>query len=233
MMEPILGVAANAPADLVKDTDAATFREDVIDASMEVPVVVDFWAEWCGPCKTLGPMLEKAVNAARGKVRMVKLNIEANAQNQALAQQMRIQSIPAVYAFFHGRPVDGFVGAVPESQIKTFVEKLSQLAGPGGAGEAIQAALDEAKAAFDAGDVQTAGAIYQQVLQGAGDNAAAIAGLARCLIALGQAEEARQMLDRLPADIAKKPEIQSVLTQLALAAEAAGDRKSTRLNSSH
>jgi len=221
MMEPILGAAATAPADLAKETDATTFRTDVIEASMQVPVIVDFWAEWCGPCKTLGPMLEKAVAAARGKVRMVKLNIEASAQNQALAAQMRIQSIPAVYAFFQGRPVDGFVGAMPESQVQSFVEKLSRLAG-GDTGADIQAALDEAKAALDQGDVQTAGAIYQQILQAEGDNAPAIAGLARCLIALGQPDEARGMIERLPEDVAKKPEIQSVLTQLQLMTEAAG-----------
>src|SRR3546814_17408010 len=110
MREPILGVAANGPADLVKDTDAATCREDVIDASMEVPVVVDFWADWCGPCKTLAPMLEKAVNAARGTARMVKLNIEETAENQALTQQMSIPPTPATYTFLQGRQVASVVG---------------------------------------------------------------------------------------------------------------------------
>src|SRR5688572_30490016 len=119
-MEPLLSTAQPAPAGLVKDSDTASFRADVIDASKTVPVIVDFWAPWCGPCKTLGPQIEKAVKAARGKVRLVKVDID---QNQQLAAQLRVQSIPAVFAFFQGRPVDGFVGAIPESQIKAFVDR--------------------------------------------------------------------------------------------------------------
>ncbi|MEO3435380.1 co-chaperone YbbN [Inquilinus sp. CAU 1745] len=213
--------AAAAPADLVKDTDAASFSADVIEASMTTPIIVDFWAPWCGPCKTLGPLIEKAVRAARGKVKLVKLDIEANPQNQALAAQMRVQSIPAVYAFFQGRPVDGFVGALPESQIKSFIDKLIAMTGDGGADD-LAAALDQAKAALEGGDVQTAGAIYQQILEIEPENATALAGLARCMIALGQPDRASEFLDALAPELLAKPEIQSVRTQLDLAAQTAG-----------
>src|SRR5882724_11751120 len=145
-MEPLIGAApGNAGADLIKSSSTAAFMADVIDASNDQPVIVDFWAPWCGPCKTLGPALEKAVRAARGAVRMVKINVD---ENQELAQQMRIQSIPAVYAFKGGRPVDGFVGALPESQIKQFVKRLGGAAGP----SPVEEALEMAKEAFAAGD---------------------------------------------------------------------------------
>ena len=116
---------ANA-ADLIKDSNQQTFAQDVLDASMQVPVIVDFWAPWCGPCKQLGPIIEKAVKDARGAVKLVKINVD---ENQELAAQMRIQSIPAVYAFFQGRPVDGFVGAQPESALRQFIQRLAKLAG--------------------------------------------------------------------------------------------------------
>src|SRR5215472_7193792 len=146
-MEPILGGAA-APAggaDLIKNGSTATFMTDVIDASHEAAVVVDFWATWCGPCKTLGPMLEKAVKDAKGAVRLVKIDID---KNQQLAQQMRIQSIPAVYAFKDGRPVDAFVGALPESEIKQFIARLGGAKGP----SPVEEALALAKEAMTEGD---------------------------------------------------------------------------------
>jgi len=202
---------------VVKDTDTAGFATDVIEASMTTPVIVDFWAPWCGPCKTLGPALEKVVRAARGKVRMVKLNID---ENQQLATQMRIQSIPAVYAFHQGRPVDGFAGAVPESQLKSFVDKLVQLAGAGDT--ALQDALDQAKEILAAEDFHGAAAIYNQILQVEPDLPAAIAGLARCLIGVGDLAQARQLIDGVSADNAKNPEIVGVLRTIELAEQTAG-----------
>ena len=135
-----LGEKPQADANLIKDATEATFMADVIEASREVPVIVDFWATWCGPCKTLGPMLEAAVTAAKGKVRMVKVDVD---QNQRIAAQLRIQSIPTVYAFWQGQPVDGFQGAVPASELKAFIDRVSALGGDGGLAEALQAAEHE------------------------------------------------------------------------------------------
>src|SRR5215470_10490050 len=163
-MEPMLkgAVPQAAPADLIKDSDQTKFAKDVIEASRTVPVIVDFWAPWCGPCKQLGPALEKAVNEAKGAVRMVKIDID---KNQQLAAQMRIQSIPAVYAFFQGQPVDGFVGALPESQVKTFVSKLAALAGGAEVGPSpVEEALEQAEESLAAGDHGAASAIFNQVL---------------------------------------------------------------------
>ncbi len=216
-MEPLLSTAAAPPADAVKDTDTAQFAVDVIDASMTTPVIVDFWAPWCGPCKQLGPALEKAVLATRGKVRMVKLNID---DNQQIAAQMRIQSIPAVYAFFQGRPVDGFVGAVPESQIKSFVDNLVKMGGD--PSDAVDQALEQAKAALDAGDTDTAGALYSQILQAVPDLPAAIAGLARVLIAMGRTDDARKVLDQAPDEARKTGDIAAVLSSLELAEQTSG-----------
>ena len=216
-MEPILSAAGPEAGDVVKDTDTAGFAADVIEASMSTPIIVDFWAPWCGPCKTLGPALEKVVRAARGKVRMVKLNID---ENQQLAAQMRIQSIPAVYAFHQGRPVDGFAGALPESQLKSFVDKLVQLAG--GADTALEDALARAKEVLDAEDFHGAAAVYNQILQAEPDHAGAIAGLARCLIGVGEIAQARQVIEGVSDDNAKNPEIVGVLRAIELAEQTAG-----------
>jgi putative thioredoxin len=204
-----------APAgDLIKDSSEATFMADVIEASREVPVIVDFWAPWCGPCKTLGPMLEKAVTEARGKVRMVKVNVD---ENQQIAAQLRIQSIPTVYAFFQGQPVDGFQGAVPGSEIKAFVDRLVGLAGDGGLGEALTAAEEM----LTQGAAADAAQVFASILQEEPENAAAYGGLVRAYLAAGEEQRAEALLDQVPAKIATAPEIEAARAQLRLNQQAA------------
>jgi putative thioredoxin len=176
-------------------------------------VIVDFWAPWCGPCKTLGPALEKAVREAKGAVRMVKINVD---ENQELAQQMRIQSIPAVYAFKGGRPVDGFVGALPESQIKAFVQRLSVGGGPK-APSPVEEAVEMAKEALASGDAGRAATIFTQVLEPEPDNVDAIAGLTRAYIARNDLERAKETLDRAPKEAAGHAEIVAARASLELA----------------
>ncbi len=198
-METMLKGAAPqaAPADLVKDSDQNKFAKDVLEASRTVPVIVDFWAPWCGPCKTLQPIIEKVVRAAKGAVKLVKIDID---KNQMLAQQLRIQSIPAVYAFFGGRPVDGFMGAVPESQVQAFVDKLVQAAGgaAGGAGNELAELLEQAKAAMAQNDTTTAAQIYSEILGVEPTNVTALAGLARYQIDNGDMEQAKELLGQVP-----------------------------------
>jgi putative thioredoxin len=211
---PAAGPAGASAADLIKDSNQEAFAQDVLDVSMQVPVIVDFWATWCGPCKTLGPLIEKVVKEAKGAVRLVKIDVDSN---QALAGQLRIQSIPAVYAFFQGRPVDGFVGAQPESQLKQFVQRLAKMGAAGAGPSPIDEALEQAEAAFAEGDYGAANAIFGQVLDHEGDNAKAIAGLARCLIATGDLAGAKEMLDGVTPEVLKNPAIVSVVSQLELA----------------
>ena len=218
MLELNTNTAAEAPgAEIIKDSSEATFMADVVEASKEVPVVVDFWAPWCGPCKTLGPMLEDAVTAARGKVRMVKVNVD---ENQGIAAQLRIQSIPTVYAFWQGQPVDGFQGAVPGSEIKAFVDRLTELGGDGGLAEAVEAAEEMLTEGAAADAAETFAAILQQEPE----HAAAYGGLVRAHVAAGQMDRAEALLDRAPSAIASAPEIEAARAQLDLArqAESAG-----------
>lgn len=224
MFSPPPNTAANAAAnaDVIKDGTDRTFMADVIEASRDTPVIVDFWAPWCGPCKQLGPAIEKAVRAAKGAVKLVKIDTD---QHPMIAQQLRVQSIPAVYAFYQGRPVDGFVGAQPESQIKAFVERLTKLGGgAGGMDDMLEDALAQAKEALDAGDVATASDIYGQIHQAVPENAAAYAGLVRCLIATKDLERAKQMIDQAPEAIAKDKDLLAAKSAIEVAeqAEAAG-----------
>jgi putative thioredoxin len=208
--EPLIGGNGAAGAALVKDVTTASFMAEVVDASFDQPVIVDFWAPWCGPCKQLGPILEKVVRGAGGAVRMVKLNID---ENPEIAQQMRIQSIPAVYAFKEGRPVDGFVGALPESQVKQFVQRLGGSAGP----SPVDEAMAMAKEAAQTGDHATAAAIYTQVLQHEPDHADALAGLARAMIGRGELNEAREVLAGVPKELERHAEIAAAISALELA----------------
>ncbi len=205
-------------ADLIKEGDTASFTRDVIEASKQVPVIVDFWAPWCGPCKQLGPLLEKMVTAARGGVRLVKINID---KNQTLAGQLRIQSIPAVFAFFQGQPVDGFVGAQNESQIKAFFDRLLSHDGASAGAEPIQQALEQAQAALEEHQPGAASALFGQVLQHDPKNETALAGLIRCHLESGDHAGARQKLDSLPEGMAANPAFASVLAAVELAEQGA------------
>ncbi|MSP84083.1 MAG: thioredoxin [Alphaproteobacteria bacterium] len=212
-MEPIIG---GAPAgDLIKDSNVKTFQADVLEASRTVPVVVDFWAPWCGPCKQLGPLLEKAARAAKGKFKLVKVNID---ENQQIARTLRVQSIPAVFAFVNGQPVDGFVGALPESQIKAFLGRLIGDEGP----SALDEALAQAKAAQETGDHGSAVALYQQIIRHDAVNAAAWGGFARSLIALGQIDKAKELIAKAPPEVAKHPDMVGAKTEIALLDQAKG-----------
>ncbi|SJZ91367.1 thioredoxin [Enhydrobacter aerosaccus] len=221
-METMLKGAAPqaAPADLIKDSDQTKFAKDVLEASRTVPVIVDFWAPWCGPCKQLQPAIEKVVKEAKGAVKLVKINID---QNQMLAQQLRIQSIPAVYAFFGGRPVDGFMGAVPESQVRQFVDRLIQAAGgvPGeGGGNEIAELLEHAKAAVAQNDFDLAARIYSEILGADPTNVTALAGMARYQVQIGDIEQAKELLGQIPAKDRTGADVVAVQAAIDLAEKA-------------
>ncbi|GAB1580096.1 thioredoxin [Phyllobacterium phragmitis] len=208
--------AAGAGGDLIKDTTTAAFSADVIAASRETPVLVDFWAPWCGPCKQLTPVLEKVVKEARGSVRLVKMNID---EHPAIAGQLGIQSIPAVIAFVNGQPVDGFMGALPESKVKEFIARI---AGPGGGKDAaIEEALAAAAELVDHADFAQAAQLYSAVLQEAPDNIVALAGLANCLFETGETEKARQVLEQVPEGKKDDAAIRAVEAKMALAEQVA------------
>lgn len=205
---------AEAQADLIIDGTEASFMADVIEGSAETPVIVDFWAPWCGPCKQLGPALEAAVTAAKGKVRMVKINVD---ESPNISAQLRIQSIPTVYAFFQGRPVDGFQGALPASELKAFVERVGALAGDGGLAEAIEAA----EAMLIAGEAADAAETFAAILGEEPENPVAFGGLLRAHLALGEVAQAEALLASVPAKIAGAKEVEAARAQIALQHQAA------------
>ena len=210
-MEHILGTAASAPIDV----DMNNFMAEVVEGSSKQPVIVQFWAPWCGPCKQLGPVLEKVVAAANGKVKMVRVNID---DNQQIAQQLRVQSVPTVYAFVDGQPVDGFAGAQPESTLTQFIEKVSAL---GGAGADIASMLEAGNAAVETQDFASAMQMFQQVMEADPESAEALAGLVRCLTGMKDHQAAREIVDQLDDEFREKPAMQAAIMALELAERAA------------
>ena len=215
-MELNLGAA---PADdLIKDTTEATFMADVVQASQDVPVIVDFWAPWCGPCKTLGPMLEDAVRAARGAVKMVKVNVD-EAQN--IAGQLQIQSIPTVYAFYKGQPVDGFQGALPGSEVKAFVDRVVKQGGGEAPGDQLAEAVEAAEQMLEEGAAVDAAQTFSAILGEDPAHAGAYGGLVRAHIAMGEIDKAEAILNGAPAEISKTAELEAAHAQIELARQAA------------
>lgn len=218
----MIELGGQSPAtDLIKDVSEADFMTEVVEMSRTVPVIVDFWAPWCGPCKTLGPALETAVNKAKGAVRMAKVNVD---ENQAIAGQLQIQSLPTVYAFWQGQPIDGFQGNVPASELDAFIGRVVEASG-GAAGGAEADGLAEAITAADemleAGDAAGALQVFAAIAAEDPANAAAFGGMARAHIAAGDLEQAEAVLNGAPADLHDKPEIEAAHAQLALARQAA------------
>ena len=205
---------ATATADgLIKDTSTQTFVKDVLEESKCQPVLVDFWAEWCGPCKQLGPVLEKIVRAAKGKIKLVKMDID---KHPAVAGQLGIQSIPAVYAFVNGQPVDGFVGALPESQVVAFIERITKSRIGGEEADFLK----NAEVALSSGDAATAAALYAKVLAQDGANVAALAGLARAYVKTGALEQAKQTLAMVPEPKGNDPAVAAARAAIDLAEQA-------------
>jgi putative thioredoxin len=211
-----LGQKTPDATDLVKDVSEANFMAEVVEASNEVPVIVDFWAPWCGPCKTLGPALEQAVIEARGAVKMAKINVD---ENQMIAGQMRVQSIPTVYAFFKGQPIDGFQGALPGSEVKAFVERVVKAAG-GDASGGLDEAAEMAEEMLANGEIEDAAQTFSAILGEDPNHAVAYGGLVRCYIAMGQVDQAEAVLNGAPAEIAKSAPLEAAFAQIQLARQA-------------
>lgn len=214
------------PGDLIKDTTEATFMADVVETSQTVPVIVDFWAPWCGPCKTLGPMLEDAVKAAKGAVKMVKINVD---EAQMLAGQLQIQSIPTVYAFWQGQPVDGFQGAQPGSEITAFVDRVVKAGGGEVPDDGLNDAVEAAEEMLTEGAAEDAAQTFAAILEEDPAHAAAYGGLVRAHIAMGDLEQAEAVLNGAPVEISKSPELDAAHAQLELAKQAAGAGPLTEL----
>ena len=211
-----LGQKTPDATDLVKDVSEANFMAEVVEASNEVPVIVDFWAPWCGPCKTLGPALEQAVIEARGAVKMAKINVD---ENQMIAGQMRVQSIPTVYAFFKGQPIDGIQGALPGSEVKAFVERVVKAAG-GDASGGLDEAAEMAEEMLANGEIEDAAQTFSAILGEDPNHAVAYGGLVRCYIAMGQVDQAEAVLNGAPAEIAKSAPLEAAFAQIQLARQA-------------
>ena len=210
--------ASTAPSgDLIKDSSEATFMADVIEASQEVPIIVDLWAPWCGPCKQLTPAIEAAVTDAKGAVKLVKVNVD---ENQAIAGQLRVQSIPTVYAFWKGQPIDAFQGAVPASELKAFIDKAIEASG-GEVGGGLSEALETAEEMLAEGAAAAAAQIFAAVLQEDANSAAAYGGLARAYLALDQVDQAEGVLGTVPDEINSAAEIEAARAQIALAKQSA------------
>ncbi|MFV0293397.1 MAG: thioredoxin [Paracoccus sp. (in: a-proteobacteria)] len=213
----LIGESTEAPqaSQFIKDVTEADFMAEVVERSMEVPVIVDFWAPWCGPCKTLGPALEAEVAKAKGRVVMAKVNID---ENQMIAAQLRVQSVPTVYAFYQGQPVDAFQGALPQSEIRKFIDKLTQLSGDdGGLGEAIEVA----ESMLTEGAYDDAAETFAAIIGEEGENADAWGGLIRAQLGGGKVDEAALTLEQVPAAISGTALIEAVRAQLQLARQAA------------